>query len=115
MHVLFFPVVLESLDEGTSPPCYLVDGLKELVYSFKEWTRTREVRTGWGSPRGEDGWVLPEVRGGVIQSKYMDQYLCMTMYGCWYKALYLLGEVTFYVYLCTVYYFLLYHTESVVL
>ena len=65
MHVLFFPVVLESLDEGTSPPRYLVDGLKELVYSFKEWTRTREVRMRWGSPEVRTGWGSPRGEGYV--------------------------------------------------
>ena len=78
---MFFSfLLLESLDEGTSPPRYLVDGLKELVYSFKEWTRTREVRTGWDSPRGEgyvgsyrsEGWGYSEqIHGSVSLYDYV--------------------------------------------
>ena len=50
---MFFSfLLLESLDDGTSPPCYLVDGLKELVYSLDT------------NQKGEDGGgVLPEVWG----------------------------------------------------
>ena len=63
---MFFSfLLLESLDDGTSPPRYLVDGLKELVYSFKEWTRTREVRMGVGFSQryGVYRLIPTEVRG----------------------------------------------------
>lgn len=31
------------LDKGGSPPIYLLDGMKEMLYCFTRWTRSREV------------------------------------------------------------------------
>ena len=32
-------------DKGTSPPLYLLEGMKEMLFCFSMWTRSKEVST----------------------------------------------------------------------